>query len=90
MSKINRLDDPTFTSSIGQTGNAVCLNDEPLNYLDIQENAGHTHIVDTVREDTGIKTQKPVSIANDVTGDRAKMQDSTIGEMNQLYQDSIQ
>lgn len=61
---------------------------EPLDYLDIKKGAGHTHIVDTENAN-GIKTQKPVSIANDVTGERAKMQNSTIGEMNQLYQDTM-
>lgn len=72
MSKITRLSDPG----------------EPLDYLDIKEDAGHTHIVDKANS-KGIKTQKPVSIANDVTGERAKMQNSTIGEMNQLYQDTM-
>lgn len=61
---------------------------EPLDYLDIKKGAGHTHIVDT-QNANGIKTQKPVSIANDVTGERAKMQNNTIGEMNQLYQDTM-
>jgi hypothetical protein len=71
-------------------GDAVALNnDDLLDYLDIQENAGHTHIVDTARDDTGIKTQKPVSIANDVTEERAKMQENTIGEMDQFYQDAM-
>lgn len=65
------------------------LNDEPLDYLDIQKNAGHTHIVDKQDNQTGIKTQKPVSIKNDMTGEQARMQDSTIGEMNQLYQDTM-
>lgn len=61
---------------------------EPLDYLDIKKNAGHTHVVDTENAN-GIKTQKPVSIANDVTGERAKMQNSTIGEMNRLYQNTM-
>lgn len=72
MRKIERLNDPG----------------EPLNYLDIKKNAGHTHIVDTQNQN-GIKTQKPVSIANDVTGERAMMQNNTIGEMDQLYQETI-
>jgi len=65
------------------------LNDRPIDYIDIQENAGHTHIADVQDPATGIKTQRPVSVANDMTGKRAKMQDSTIGEMNQLHQDVI-
>lgn len=65
------------------------LNDEPLDYLDIKKGAGHTHIVDVEDPATGIKTQRPVSIKNDMTGEQAKMQNSTIGEMNQLYQDTM-
>lgn len=72
MRKIERLNEPG----------------EPLDYLDIKENAGHVHIADT-QNANGIKTQKPVSIANDVTGERAKMQNSTISEMNQLHQNTM-
>lgn len=86
MSKITKLNEPTRE----ENRNTIALNrDDPLNYLDIQENAGHTHIVDTQRDDTGIKTQKPVCITNDMTEERAPRQYSTISEMNQLYQDTM-
>lgn len=55
-----------------------CLNDEPLDYLDIKANVRHTHMVNVQDPGTGIKNQGPVSIYNDMTGEQAKMQNNSV------------
>ena len=59
----------------------------PNHWLEISPHVGHVHIVDEPSH-TGINTQRPVSFANDLTGERFRIgPETTLREAFSKYRE---